>query len=555
MIPTLSNMKLLALLSATLSVTAQIVPRSEPKPLWSATVPSANYGNECKIYGQDTVLICSGSDGSTIGITPNGDSKGGKTLWKHIPKATTLSNTRSTSGVVFGSNPTIGNYVIHAVSEGNDFADPSYCVVYALSPDTGSVIWTSQALEGACSGTPVISGDGEYVFLTHNLLIAGHFSILSASKNGLPLYSQLDPNQPYAPPGIYFDPQEGYYPGGSGNSNDIVMWAYRPRSTETTVGSGLTMAFQFPIGFTGEATDLAITTLSVVTWQTITAPRLFNMGYSMMWGVSRSEFRVWNGGLGDTQHRFDKAATNTATFPRGDPKGQASFAALELSSSATEPMAFGGAASSVFAAFDSKLDEMWRLNTTFPIYAEARISPDDATVYFVEQNGRVHSIDVLTGKERWSALLGGVATTSNFAQSKSGKFLYFNNQGGKLQAWQVADAPSPAPSSSPSGAEAEPSVSPTRNPDSSTSLPSSAPSTLTTTLAPSSSSTSTTPVPSSTLLPSLTTEQPTFSPTSSNVVTRLPTAASTSRSPTSSAVSHPIVGMTILWVAGLVYLF
>ncbi|KAI2496538.1 hypothetical protein MHU86_17980 [Fragilaria crotonensis] len=196
---------------------------------------------------------------------------------------------------------------------------------------------------------------------------------------------------------------------------------------------------------------------------------------------------------------------------------------------------------------------MWRLNTTFPIYAEARISPDDATVYFVEQNGRVHSIDVLTGKERWSALLGGVATTSNFAQSKSGKFLYFNNQGGKLQAWQVADAPSPAPSSSPSGAEAEPSVTPTRNPDSSTSLPSSAPPTLTTTLTPSSSSTSTTPVPSSTLLPSLTTEQPTFSPTS-NVATRLPTAASTSRSPTSSAVSHPIVGMTTLWVAGLVYL-
>ena len=427
-------------------------------------------------------------------------------------------------------------------------------VVYALSPDTGTVIWTSQALEGACSGTPVISQDGEYVFLTHNLLSAGHFSILSASKNGLPLYSQLDPNQPYAPPGIYYNPQEGYYPGGSGNSNDIIMWAYRPRSTELTVGSGLTMAFQFPFGFTGEATNLAITTLSVVTWQTITAPRLFNMGYSMMWGVSRSEFRVWNGGLGDTQHRFDKAASNTAEFPRGEPKGQAIFAALELSSSATEPMAFGGAASSVFAGFDYKLNEMWRINTTFPIFAEARISPDDATVYCVEQNGRVHSIDVLTGKERWSALLGGVATTSNFGQSKSGKFLYFNNQGGKLQAWQIADAPSPAPSSSPSSAEPEPTVTPTRNSDSSSSLPSSPPSALTTSLAPSSSSRSTTPGPTSTLLPSLTIEEPTLSPTNS-AVTRLPTAASTTRSPTSSAVFYPTLGLTILVVAGLAILF
>ena len=94
---------------------------------------------------------------------------------------------------------------------------------------------------------------------------------------------------------------------------------------------------------------------------------------------------------------------------------------------------------------------MWRVNTTFPIYAKARISPDDATVYFVEQSGRVHSVEVSTGKVRWSTLLGGVPTTSNFGQSKSGKFLYFNNQGGKLQAWQVADVPSPVPSSALAG--------------------------------------------------------------------------------------------------------
>ena len=114
--PYFSNMKLAVILSLGMSAAAQIIPRSEPKPLWSATVPSAQFGNECKIYGQDYILICSGADGTTVGISPNGDSTGGKTVWKHTPKATTMTNTRSTSGVAFGSNPTIGNYVVHAVS-------------------------------------------------------------------------------------------------------------------------------------------------------------------------------------------------------------------------------------------------------------------------------------------------------------------------------------------------------------------------------------------------------------------------------------------------------
>jgi hypothetical protein len=56
------------------------------------------------------------------------------------------------------------------------------------------------------------------------------------------------------------------------------------------------------------------------------------------------------------------------------------------------------------------------------------------------------------------------------------------------------------------------------------------------------------------LLPSLTIEEPTLSPTNS-AVTRLPTAASTTRSPTSSAVYYPTLGLTILLVAGLAILF
>jgi outer membrane protein assembly factor BamB len=107
-----------------------------------------------------------------------------------------------------------------------------------------------------------------------------------------------------------------------------------------------------------------------------------------------------------------------------EPKSQAVFAALEFSSDPMKPMAFGGAASNVIAGFDYLLTEMWRANTTFPVYAEARISPDDETVYFVEQNGRVHAIEATTGKVRWSAASWRVFDRRRISPfSKSGKIL------------------------------------------------------------------------------------------------------------------------------------
>jgi outer membrane protein assembly factor BamB len=328
-------------------------------------------------------------------------------------------------------------------------------VVYALSVETGEEVWASETLEGSCSGTPAVSKNGEYVFINHNLLASGSFTVLQTEANGATLYSYEDKIQPLGPLGIYHHPNEGYYLGGQLNDNDILIWAYRPSINSTTVGVGMTFAFQFPIGFTGDSTTLVVKSLGAVTWQTITAPSIFNNGYSMMWGVSRSEFRVWNGNFGLSANRFDKASTGSAEFPRGDPKSQPVYSTLQLSRNPTEPMAFGGTSSNQFVAFNSFLKEMWRINTTFPIFAEARISPDDSVVYFVEQNGRAYAVDISNGKIMWSSLLGGTPITANFAQSQSGKYLYINNQAGVLQAWKVADTASPVPSYSPSGPLAE----------------------------------------------------------------------------------------------------
>mmetsp|Transcript_7298 Transcript_7298/g.10676 ORF Transcript_7298/g.10676 Transcript_7298/m.10676 type:complete len:543 (+) Transcript_7298:179-1807(+) len=425
---------------------AKLLPRNAGELIWEAQTDPASQKNECAMYGDDELVICSTRPGNVFALRPND----GTTAWKHEPASSPDETIFSASGIAFGENPTIGKYMIHAVSEGFARFDPSSCVVYALNPINGEVLWNSEKLEGACSGTPVVSEDGVYVFVTHNLVGSGTFTVLVANLAGLPLLSKHDPNQPFSPPGIFHNPLEGYYQGGSGNRNDIVVWAYQPKIDEVGVGTSSVFVFQLPIGFQGEPNDLRVRILNGVTWQTQTAPRIFNQGYSMNFAVTKNSYRSWNGDFGDTVNRFDKRASKSVEFVRGDPKSQAPFAALEMSSDSSAPMFFGGTAAPIFVAFDSRLEEMWSINVTFPVHAEARVSPDDETVYFVERNGKVHAIDVETGDTRWEVSLGGIPVVSNFGQSKSGKFLYFNDQSGTVKALQVADGPSPAPSAFPS---------------------------------------------------------------------------------------------------------
>jgi hypothetical protein len=67
----------------------------------------------------------------------------------------------------------------------------------------------------------------------------------------------------FAPPGIHHGPAEGYYEGGENNRNDILVWSGQPRPDDAAVGSGMTSASQFPIGFLGEANGVGYTILGV----------------------------------------------------------------------------------------------------------------------------------------------------------------------------------------------------------------------------------------------------------------------------------------------------
>jgi PQQ enzyme repeat len=161
-------------------------------------------------------------------------------------------------------------------------------------------------------------------------------------------------------------------------------------------------------------------------------------------------------------------------------------------------------------------------------------------VYFVEQNGRAYAVDISSGKIMWSVLLGGTPVTANFAQSKSGKYLYINNQAGTLQAWKVADAVSPVPSYSPSSLLVETS-SPSQIPTTIAKLkPTVIPSVPNTTLAPSLSATKGSPTKGN---PTMINPSPTSDPTTSP---KPPVSAITG--PASDAVSYQlhISGITLV---------
>ena len=307
---------------------------------------------------------------------------------------------------------------------------------------SNNTIWESSPLDGACSGTPKISSDGMFVFLTHNLVSVGHFTILLSDK-GTPFYSQFNPVQPYSPLGIFHNPVEGHYSGGTNNTNDILVWAYAPFPEEVGVGQSGTFGFQFPVDFNGTPPDegFRVITLYNATFQSTAAPLLVNHGLNLYFSASRSTFASWVGMSGRNQGKFDRGATGKAEFNRGSPRQLAPFCTLASSNANREElMLFGGTAGFQFVALNSSGEELWNVSTDTTIQAEAKVSPDNSRVYFVESNGKVHSLNTTDGSQHWEKVLTVNNSTiiSDFAIMERGESLYFGDSSGTINAWTVA---------------------------------------------------------------------------------------------------------------------
>jgi hypothetical protein len=136
-------------------------------------------------------------------------------------------------------------------------------------------VWISDSIPGEIQGKPLITQNGpspgEYIFFTHNQNVTigdpiGSFSMVMGSSGSLVFTemagdSPYDPDQanlvrvetlrlPYSPLGVAHDPENGRYPGGEGNTRDLLIWS--TSANEGRGDNGYTRAFQLPRLFTPE---------------------------------------------------------------------------------------------------------------------------------------------------------------------------------------------------------------------------------------------------------------------------------------------------------------
>jgi len=367
--------------------------------------------------------------------------------------------------------------------------------VISLSLD-GNVNWISTPLEGAAAGSPLASFDGRYVYLTHNsnAVSIGHFSVLdtlgaNADTQVMPLYSEFNVTNPFTPPGIFHNPEEGYYDGGQGNTNDIVVWGFAPNPLNDRVGDGSSFVFQFPIGYASSNqassmyrqsyqtvdaqlndevqdgnTQLNVNQATqrlywiilgdeVKDWQAASAPVLTNMGRSLYWSVTRSQFRSWVGQANSAQYRFNRGKTNTAAFSRGIPRWAACPNSPALSSHPTQPMIFAGTASTEFVKMDYLMDDDTAIvrNTSSVVRSKAIVSPDDQYVYFSEFTGILHQASTANLEDNWAVSDIG-AIDGEFSLTSDGSMLIIGDVTGKVYAYRVAITPTYEPTATPTPA-------------------------------------------------------------------------------------------------------
>ncbi|CAB9525684.1 expressed unknown protein [Seminavis robusta] len=446
-----------------------------PKLMWETQVDGILDGNGVSTSPDDAITVVTQTSGKITAF----DTHTGAKLWTYAPPRNGDYPLSCQGGGTF-STKGFEDFIVYSVVDNPNGPRDTFTRVVSLSFD-GSVNWISAPLEGAAAGSPLASFDGRYVFLTHNsnVMQVGHFSVLDSfgatnETAVLPLYSEFNTTSAFSPPGIYHRPEEGYYDGGQGNTNDIVLWSHAPNPAEDRVGFGAAFVFQFPLGYVAPNQPVSIGRQSdqnpsgvdgfdantgrrlfwiilgdqTRDWQAVSAPVLTNLGRSLYWSVSRSQFRAWVGQAGTSSARFNRGKTAGPQFSRGSPRYAACPNTPALSSSTTQPMVFAGTASTEFVKMNYLLDEEVVRNTTSFVSARAVVSPDDKFVYYTEFSGTLHQASTEDLEDTWNITNLGVLN-GEFAMTKDGSMIIVGDVTGYVMAYQVASMPTPSPTASP----------------------------------------------------------------------------------------------------------
>jgi outer membrane protein assembly factor BamB len=335
--------------------------------------------------------------------------------------------------------------------------DPSVVVKRDMA---GNLLSVSPSLQGEHAGSPVVSDDGNYVFLTHNSpdKTTGYFTILNANLGLVVTRSNAGA---FAPPGIYHSPEEGFYdaiPGiadGVLNTNDLIMWSLTPEAPNVPVPVGLIFGFQFAIDF--DITDVdALNYFNMGSdraFQTITPPVITNKGRSVYWSTSRSEYFGFIGNPEVDRARFNRNPNLRLQFEQNSQwSGQPIFSTPAVSTDENGgAVVFGGSASNEFFRFThffngtegeaSKIVIATTPDTTATstfIVASPVIDPLARAVYYVESDGTLHQANYDTIEDIWTeSIPDGVQ--GEMSMNADGSILYVMSVEGRILALGVAE--------------------------------------------------------------------------------------------------------------------
>lgn len=333
----------------------------------------------------------------------------------------------------------------------------------------GSALWVSEDLDGVAAGSPQVSSDGSFVFLTHNTddKTDGFFTILDVNTTGTIYYSGSSgesgdsPTNAYGPVGIFHSPEQGNFDPidtgaavseGDFNTNDMLLWSQTPKPTDTTIENGFLYGFQFPRDFIGNASDISYFQMGNFErdFQSLTAPVMTNDGLSAYWGVSRSGFRGW------TPKRFSRARSATIGFKRNeDSPGQPVWAVPALSNDGPTPTIFGGSSAREFVRMNFDFSEQVVVDTSGYVKTKALVDGDERAVYYVEgETGTLHQADFDDLTDLWNFPIN-FSVDGEMAITPNSDVVIVADKRGVITALKVAeiaitDAPSLMPSDGPS---------------------------------------------------------------------------------------------------------
>lgn len=445
-----------------------------PTKLWSATLfPDVDLGSVEIEAGNGVFMAPDGKHAlvTTVGATIYAfNAYTGEQAWVYQPEAISNTIARSHCGVVFDPSAT---YMVYAVVDNENSMSPTSRVI-ALDM-SGNEIWVSDDLEGVAAGSPQVSSDGMYVYLTHNAddLTNGYFTILDGTT-GLVFYGGSSgeagdvPTKRYGPLGIFHTPEQGNYdPITSGapisegdfNQNDMLMWSQTPKPTDVSIENGFLYGFQFPRDFAGNASEISYFQMGSFErdFQSLTAPVMTNSGLSAYWGVSRGGFRGW------IPKRFSRARTVSIGFSRNvDFAGQPVWAQPALSDDGPEPTIFGGTSAREFVRMSYDFEDVIVVQTEGYVKSAAIVDGDDRVVYYVETDtGLLHQADFRNLDDIWTEQIN-FSVSGEMAITPNSDVLLVADTRGVITAFQVAEIPvTEAPSDMPSdGPSMEPTAAP-----------------------------------------------------------------------------------------------